>query len=217
MACVLHPNKRTSNLNWLRETLHYMQSNIRARSEGFTLLELMLVVAIISILAATSMLAFSSYVKRSKTGEAPTLLKNLAEAQASFRTRPRYNQVNGAEEAPCWVYSDTHPSAVGVAKTTWQGTDGFNVLGFGAAGQVYYAYGIHNAQAAIPFGNGTSAGFCTVSGSSVTNPGSPASDGAIIAWGDLTGDAVYSSFARFMFGVGPFTELGGIYIINELE
>jgi prepilin-type N-terminal cleavage/methylation domain-containing protein len=43
---------------------------IRKRHSGFTLVELMIVVAIIGILAAVAIPAFSKYVKRSRTAEA---------------------------------------------------------------------------------------------------------------------------------------------------
>jgi prepilin-type N-terminal cleavage/methylation domain-containing protein len=47
-----------------------MLSRIRRRQSGFTLVELMIVVAIIGILAAVAIPAFSKYVKRSRTAEA---------------------------------------------------------------------------------------------------------------------------------------------------
>jgi len=47
------------------------------KKEGFTLIELMIVVAIIGILAAIAIPAFINYIKRSKTSEAPANLKSL--------------------------------------------------------------------------------------------------------------------------------------------
>ena len=49
----------------------------RKRSSGFTLVELMIVVAIIGILAAVAIPAFSKYIKRSKTAEAANYLNKL--------------------------------------------------------------------------------------------------------------------------------------------
>jgi len=54
-------------------------SMIRARrkNSGFTLVELMIVVAIIGILAAVAIPAFSKYIKRAKTAEAANHLNKL--------------------------------------------------------------------------------------------------------------------------------------------
>jgi prepilin-type N-terminal cleavage/methylation domain-containing protein len=49
----------------------------RKRSSGFTLVELMIVVAIIGILAAVAIPAFSKYIKRSKTAEAAGQLNKM--------------------------------------------------------------------------------------------------------------------------------------------
>lgn len=61
--------------------------NRRRRQEGFTLIELMIVVAIIGILAAIAIPAFINYVKRSKTSEAPSNLKALFTGAADLYTR----------------------------------------------------------------------------------------------------------------------------------
>jgi len=59
----------------------------RKRGSGFTLVELMIVVAIIGILAAVAIPAFSKYIKRSKTAEAAGHLNKLwAGSVAYFET-----------------------------------------------------------------------------------------------------------------------------------
>jgi prepilin-type N-terminal cleavage/methylation domain-containing protein len=54
-----------------------MQLKGRKRSSGFTLVELMIVVAIIGILAAIAIPAFSRYVKKSRTAEASSHLNKI--------------------------------------------------------------------------------------------------------------------------------------------
>ena len=60
-----------------------MLSKIKNR-KGFTLIELMIVVAIIGILAAIAIPQFASYRQRAQDSAAKSALKNLATAQEDY-------------------------------------------------------------------------------------------------------------------------------------
>lgn len=119
-----------------------MTKLIKKNQDGFTLIELMIVVAIIGILAAIAIPNFLQYQLKSKTSEAKSNLGGIKTAQEAYRAE--YD-----EYVTCALSPNVTPSAT---KVTWvtNGT-GFEAIGFEPAGQVYYAYDVTNTTLATDF------------------------------------------------------------------
>lgn len=70
---------------------------LNKKAKGFTLIELMIVVAIIGILAAVAIPAFMKYIRRSKTTEATMNLRKMFDSSVSYYTED--HTARGAEAA----------------------------------------------------------------------------------------------------------------------
>ena len=87
-------------------------SSSRKRTYGFTLIELMIVVLVVSILVGIAVPSYQSQVRKSRRTDAKTALLDLATREAKFMTLN-----NAYTTLPAAVgYSGTFPQAIGVGQ-----------------------------------------------------------------------------------------------------
>jgi type IV pilus assembly protein PilA len=109
-----------------------MIKRIRTNEKGFTLIELMIVVAIIGILAAIAIPNFLQYQLKSKTTEAKTNLGAIKTSQMAFKA-----EWDGFIPCGLTLAAPSDVKQPFVANTT---DVGFETIGFEASGNVYYSY-----------------------------------------------------------------------------
>ncbi len=176
---------------------------LRDFRKGFTLIELMVVVAIIAILAAIAIPQYRKFQLKSKTVEAKENIGAIVTAEESF-----------AAENGQYAQCSAAPNGVnpGPTKHAWSVAnpgEGFDLIGFKPAGDVYYVYGVKGGGPSAPAAAGESmandattyttdtsidAKTGTIQNGVTVHSGQV--DITIAATGDLDGDGIKAGFYR---------------------
>jgi prepilin-type N-terminal cleavage/methylation domain-containing protein len=178
--------------------------NLTKRS-GFTLLELMIVVAIVGVLAAIAIPAFTAMTRRSKAAEATQNLNMLFKSAATYYAVERTGSGVGASMvAACTVGAAARTPADPSSQKVIGGFSAepsFASLGFSVADYVYFGYGIESIGSDCGRGANTAAVY------------------TFTAEGDLDDDGENSRF-ELVAGSDDRNALyhaRGFYIVNETE
>jgi prepilin-type N-terminal cleavage/methylation domain-containing protein len=176
----------------------------RSSESGFTLIELMISIAIIGLMSAAAIPIMVKYMARAKTGEASTMIQKIYVGARLYyleeRTKPgQIEPVPKQFPAGEPLTPAATCCALGGAKCAprvsyWK-TPSWQALGFSVDDPAYYQYGFESG------GIGLTSTF------------------QAIAVGDLDCDAILSTFTMFgsVNGSGEISGQAAISRINEME
>ena len=180
-------------------------------SKAFSLIELMIVVAITGILASVAIPQFGKYIRKVKTTEAMTNLRKIYDGEIAYFTEDHVDQT-GATLSKQFVFCDWQPdwTLMGIDKVqgNWEAS-GWPAIQFSADGPTQFTYVVlTNAEYDC----------------SVDPECDPPSYDPTIPWyyiaasSDMDGDGHWSEFSRWgWFYQGELDSIPAIYTENPLE
>lgn len=172
-------------------------------SNGFTLIELMIVVAIIGILAAVAIPAFMKYIRRSKTTEATMNVRRLFDSSLAYYESEHAAVDGSILEKQFPISTVPHPAGkcclhpgekCAPDPAVWDNPT-WRALNFSVDDPHYFQY-LHTSA-----GTGSTATF------------------AAAAFGDLDCDSIFSTFSRSGRVLTDLSVSGGagLFIQNDIE
>jgi prepilin-type N-terminal cleavage/methylation domain-containing protein len=176
----------------------------RKKQQAFTLIELMITVAILGILAALAIPTFTAYVARSKSAEVSSNLNQLFKSAASYYTSDIGGKgINASITGNCTVEDDgPEPATPSGRKQQFvsRGHRSFEALHIKIGDFVYFSYGLRGAG--------------EVCGHSASQPLY-----TFYANGDLDEDGTMSTFELIAGSdeANLFYHARGLYTFNETE
>jgi prepilin-type N-terminal cleavage/methylation domain-containing protein len=175
-----------------RSSQHRVERRRYRASTGFTLVELMIVVAIVSVLATVAIYGVTKYTRSAKASEATETLAAIRVAQELYRQETFvYLDVSAGSLA------NLHPRSTPDGDKVDFGGDGddaalaarFRELGVETSGPVYFSYGVVAGRAGESFPE------VPTEKTDFNFPADPADPFYVaIAKGDLDGDGNFSYF-----------------------
>ena len=186
---------------------------LRSKSRGFTLVELMIVVAIIGVLASLAIFGVTKYLASAKSGEAKNTIGAIVRgATLAYDNERTPNEIlpDGSQSATsskslCGSAGARVPTAAPAGKkyqpSTADGSDfksgdtynGWKCLKFEMTEAIYYAYHYEKGAGAITGTGATANGF------------------AVTAIGDVNGNGTTSTFGR-----GADVRNGSVVVATQL-